>query len=111
MTQTPPPDAVELTQSIAGGTDFAWDADFWVSPLPPEGPVTFVAGWPDAGVPGDRRAEFDGAALRAAAARCVQVWPEESYLPTGRVTWGTAHAADAELPASGPQEDGGPAAP
>lgn len=74
-------DALELTQSIGGGTDFAWDAHFWVAPLPPEGPVTFVADWAAAGAPAERRADFDGAAIRAAAARCVQAWPEEPYLP------------------------------
>ena len=28
-----------------GGSERQWDGDFWVHPLPPNGPVTFVASW------------------------------------------------------------------
>jgi hypothetical protein len=39
-----------LLQNGGGGSDRRWDGDFWVSPLPPEGPVTFVVSWPRHGV-------------------------------------------------------------
>jgi hypothetical protein len=28
-----------------GGSERQWDGRFWVHPLPPGGPVTFVASW------------------------------------------------------------------
>lgn len=71
------PDArtLRLMEGSGGGTDHTWDADFWVSPLPPEGPVTFVAAWPEAGA-AESRAELDAAVILAAASRAVDVWPE-----------------------------------
>lgn len=39
--------------------------DFWVHPLPPDGPVTFVASWPEYGA-AETRADLDGSAIRAA---------------------------------------------
>jgi hypothetical protein len=48
-----------------------------VYPLPPDGPVTFVAAWLQHGV-AETRAELDGATIREAARRAVILWPEES---------------------------------
>jgi hypothetical protein len=62
-----------------GGDDHRWDADFWVHPLPPDGPVTFVVSWPRYGV-AETLAEFDGAAIRAGAERAESLWPEEPEL-------------------------------
>lgn len=45
-------------------------------PLPPDGPVTFVAAWLLYGV-AETRVELDGSAIRAAAARAVILWPEQ----------------------------------
>ena len=59
-----------------GGDARRWDGDFWVHPLPPDGPVTFVASWPKHGV-AETRVELDGAAIREAAGRAVTLWPEE----------------------------------
>jgi hypothetical protein len=42
-----------------------------VHPLPPEGPVTFVASWPEHGA-AETRAELNGSAIREATARCWQ---------------------------------------
>src|SRR5258706_12859918 len=51
-TSRPPmlPDGAEagelvLQQGGSSGSDRRWDGDFWVHPLPPDGPVTFVAAW------------------------------------------------------------------
>jgi hypothetical protein len=65
-----------LLQNGGGGSDRRWDGDFWVYPLPPEGPVTFVASWLRHGV-AETRVELDGAAIREAARRAVILWPEE----------------------------------
>jgi len=59
-----------------GGGGRSWDQDFWVHPLPPEGPVTFVASWLEYGVT-ETRVELDGAVIREAAQRAVTLWPEE----------------------------------
>ncbi len=71
-----------LLQNGGGGSDRTWDGNFWVHPLPPEGPVTFVASWLEHGV-AETRAELDGAAIRAAAQRAVILWPEEPEFEPG----------------------------
>jgi hypothetical protein len=65
-----------------GGSARRWDGDFWVYPLPPAGPVTFVVSWLEHGV-GETRAELDGAAIREAAGRAVILWPEEPEFEPG----------------------------
>lgn len=76
---------VVLLPGGSGGTPQRLDSNFWVYPLPPDGPVTFVASWPEHGV-AETRAELDGAAIRAAVARAVILWPEEPLMspPGGR---------------------------
>jgi hypothetical protein len=69
-------DRLVLLQGGGGGDGRRWDGDFWVYPLPPEGPVTFVASWPKHGV-AETRVELDGAAIREAAGHAVTLWPEE----------------------------------
>lgn len=116
----PPDEAADpgrlfLQHGSSGGTAGRWDAEFWVHPLPPEGPVTFVASWPDYGV-AETRAELDGAAFRAAAARAVILWPEEPEFDPGGCARSsrtiTAHKADesgseAEPGRPGAEGDGG----
>ena len=70
------PGRLFLEQGGSGGSSRRWDGEFWVHPLPPEGPVTFVASWPQYGA-AETRAELDGSAIRAAAGRAVMLWPEE----------------------------------
>jgi hypothetical protein len=67
------PDLV-LLPAGGGGSDRSWDGDFWVHPLPPDGPVTFVASWLRYEL-AEARVELDGAAIRAAAQRAVVLWP------------------------------------
>jgi hypothetical protein len=64
-----------LLMEGSAGSDRRWDGDFWAHPLPPDGPVTFVASWLRRGVP-EVRAELDGAAIRAAARRAVTLWAD-----------------------------------
>jgi hypothetical protein len=70
------PGRLMLQQGGGGGSARHWDGNFWVHPLPPDGPVTFVASWLKYGV-GETRAELDGAAIREAARRSTVLWPQE----------------------------------
>ncbi|AVT29455.1 hypothetical protein C6361_08060 [Plantactinospora sp. BC1] len=49
-------------------------AHYWVWPLPPPGPVTFVGEWPGYGIP-ESRMEVDGRLILDAATRAVRLWP------------------------------------
>lgn len=93
------PGRLVLQLGRSGGSDRRWDGNFWVHPLPPEGPVTFVASWPGYGV-AETRAELDGAAIRAAAGRAVILWPEEwdwDSAPGGGSAW-SSQVVTAEEP-------------
>ena len=68
-----------LLQVGSGGSERQWDGDFWVHPLPPDGPVTFVASWLLYEV-AETRAELDGSAIHEAAGRAVILWPDEPSL-------------------------------
>jgi hypothetical protein len=70
------PGRLTLFENGGGGSSRTWDGNFWVHPLPPDGPVTFVVSWAEHGV-AEARAELDGAAIGAAATRAVTLWPEE----------------------------------
>jgi hypothetical protein len=61
-------DQLVLSQQGGGGSARRWDQNFWVHPLPPDGPVTLIASWLEHDVT-ETRAELDGAAIRAAAGR------------------------------------------
>lgn len=50
------------------------DADYWVAPLPPPGPVTFGFDWGPFGIEGASTV-IDGQLILDAAARAVQLWP------------------------------------
>ncbi|MFS8478981.1 MAG: hypothetical protein FWJ93_08520 [Micromonosporaceae bacterium] len=66
-----------LASHGGGGSERSVDQTYWVSPLPPEGQVTFVLSWPAFGMP-ESRAVVDGAAIRAAAERSQVLWPPQS---------------------------------
>ena len=99
------PPSLVMEQGGGGGGDRSWDMNFWVYPLPPEGPVTLVASWLQQGVP-ETRAELDGAAIREAAARAVTLWPEEPNPEGGRV-WQSARItrSSPDAPTPGPDPD------
>jgi hypothetical protein len=95
------PRAILLAELQGGGDELTWDADFWVAPLPPAGPVLFYASWPDAGA-AEQRAEFDGTAIRAAAARAVRLGTRE-----GAVSDPGAPGREAPGPPDDPGPSGG----
>ena len=49
---------------------------WWLSPLPPEGPLRVVVRCAELGIP-ETSAELDGTAIRRAAAGVVVLWPWE----------------------------------
>lgn len=65
-----------LVQQSGGGGEQGVDQTYWVAPLPPEGPVTFVLAWPGFGMP-ESRTVLDSAAIRAAADRSHLLWPPQ----------------------------------
>ncbi|MEZ0114529.1 hypothetical protein ABH920_008564 [Catenulispora sp. EB89] len=70
------PDEVVLLSSRGGGGGRSYDLTYWIHPLPPDGAVTIVVSWLAQGVT-EARCELDGAAIRAAAEKAVQLWPDE----------------------------------
>jgi hypothetical protein len=65
-----------LTQQSGSGGELSVDQTYWVCPLPPEGPVTFVSTWPAFGIT-ETRTEIDSAPIRAAAERSRLLWPPQ----------------------------------
>jgi hypothetical protein len=65
-----------LLEVGTGGTERQWDGRFWVHPLPPGGPVAFVASWLLYEV-AETRAELDSSVIHKAAKRAVILWPGE----------------------------------
>ena len=65
-----------LTETGTGGTERQWDGEFWVHPLPPDGPVTFVASWLLWRVT-EVSAALDSSVIHEAARRAVILWPDE----------------------------------
>ncbi len=66
---------VTLRQIAWGGGGFYDEVELLLSELPPPGPLALVVEWPDERVP-ETRVSLDAGAIRAAAARSVQIWPE-----------------------------------
>ena len=74
---------------------------FWLWPLPPPGPLTFVVEWPALGI-AETRAETDATAVVEAAASAAPLWPEES--PSGN-WFGYTSQSVSSLHATGQDED------
>jgi hypothetical protein len=50
---------------------------YWISPLPPSGPLTFACEWPALGV-AESRAEIDAQPILDAASQSIVLWPDPS---------------------------------
>ncbi|MDG4826324.1 hypothetical protein O7635_31120 [Asanoa sp. WMMD1127] len=70
------PDGPVLLPDSGGGGVRRYELKYWVWPLPPDGPVTFVCEWPAVGI-GESTATIDAAVIQSAAARAVLLWPED----------------------------------
>ena len=74
--EPPPPGEVLIAErSTAFGDREDWTRTYWLHPLPPEGPVTFVASWLGWDVP-ETRAQMDSALILEASGRAVALWPD-----------------------------------
>jgi hypothetical protein len=67
-----PPSPVLMPGGGGGGVG-NWETEFWVWPLPPEGPLAFVCEWPAREIP-LTRVELDAALVRDAAAQAEVLW-------------------------------------
>lgn len=76
----PPPDddgALTMTGRGGGGGGRTYDQEYWVSPLPADGPLRLVVRWDARGIP-ETVTEVDGAAVAAAGRGAVELWPWEA---------------------------------
>jgi hypothetical protein len=72
----PPEPAGPLISGIGGGGGGRrWDQQYWVSPLPPDGPMRVSCQWPAGGIP-DGQIELDGAAIRRAGEGSQKLWAD-----------------------------------
>jgi hypothetical protein len=70
------PDEPLLRMGGGGGGGRTYDHDFWLSPLPPAGPLTFVCRWPSFGIT-ESQTELDATQVVAARERVQTLWPWE----------------------------------
>ena len=64
-----------LRQQGGGGSSHYNQSRWWAWPLPPAGPLEFIAQWPTLGI-GETRVSIDAELILDAARRSVQIWPE-----------------------------------
>jgi hypothetical protein len=64
-----------LASRGGGGGGLSYELEYWLWPLPPDGPLRFACAWPDEGIE-ETTAELE-APIREAAARAVELWPDE----------------------------------
>jgi hypothetical protein len=67
------PDGPILREYLGGRGPRSLMSRWWAWPLPPAGPLEFVAEWAEFGIP-ETRASIDAQLIRDAAARSVQLW-------------------------------------
>jgi hypothetical protein len=65
---------VVLSLGGGGGSDRHTRRALWLWPLPPPGPLTVAARWPEAGIE-EAVVALDTAPIRDAAARAIALWP------------------------------------
>jgi hypothetical protein len=65
---------VVLAQSGGGGGGRTFEQGYWVTPLPPPGPLAFVCAWPALGIT-ETRTIVDAALIVEAATRAQVLWP------------------------------------
>jgi hypothetical protein len=100
-----PPEGPVLSPRGGGGGEGRWQQEFWVWPLPPEGPLAFVCEWPAASIP-ETRSEIDSAVVRDAATDAAVLWPDsETRDDSGWASYGTHQVVLSAEPQSEPPTD------
>ncbi|MEV6340472.1 hypothetical protein AB0M12_37840 [Nocardia vinacea] len=69
--------AILMSGGGGGSTDGFSATTYYLTPLPPPGPLTVIVAWPAAGI-AEQRAELDTEAFRRAAERAELLWPAGS---------------------------------
>jgi hypothetical protein len=80
------PDKPSLSPTGGGGGGRSYDQSYWLTPLPPAGPLVVVCAWSAFDIP-ESRTVMDGAAIAEAGSRAVVLWPwsppeEEPFGPS-----------------------------
>lgn len=83
-----------LSPSSGGGGGRSYDQTYFLSPLPPPGPLTVVCTWAAFDVP-ESRAVLDGESIATAGSRAVVLWPWEPEQP------GAHEPPEPRVPAAG----------
>ena len=78
------PDQPMLSMAGGGGGGRSFDQSFWLTPLPPAGPLLVVCAWTAVGI-GETRTTLDGTAIAEAGARAVTLWAPSPPDPEGPV--------------------------
>lgn len=76
----PTADAVCLSPGGGGGSDRSWEGQYFLSPVPPPGPLTFHLLWESRGIR-ERSIAIDATPLAAAVADVIDLWPWEPPAP------------------------------
>lgn len=71
----PTPPGPIIGPSSGGGGGRRWDMNYWIYPLPTEGPMTITCRWPVGGVPGGD-VEVDGALIRRSGLSSDKLWSD-----------------------------------
>lgn len=85
---------VWFTQNGGSGGERSVEQSWWLSPLPPEGPVRVIVSCPALGI-GESAAVLDGATIRRARDDVLTLWP-----------WTSPHRGEPEPPPSPDLPDG-----
>jgi hypothetical protein len=74
-------EGVVFSSRGGSGGDSSVRQRWWLSPLPPDGPLTVVVRCPELGL-AETAVELDGTAIRRAAEQVVELWPWSRQDPT-----------------------------
>ncbi|WP_020671592.1 hypothetical protein [Amycolatopsis nigrescens] len=91
---TEPPAEPVLRTSGSSGSQHFLRQNVFLWPLPPDGPCTLVVRWTAREIP-ETRTEVDGAAIRAAAAEALEIWPDLPVHPGHQRTTVVTHTSSA----------------
>ncbi len=75
------------------GDQSSFRQGYWLSPLPPPGPVTIICEWPALGIPLVRH-EIDAERILEAAERARVLFPSRDYIPADGLEWRLGTDAD-----------------